>query len=173
MPALIGDDAAAEVYATRDLRIAGAIAPSGSATRVSGGYRVSGQWQWNSGGVHSNWVAVGALTTEEGPVHRIFLIPVSQTVQLDTWHAAGLAGTASNGIRIDDVFVPSSRTLPLEQMMDGHFPQRRYSANPYFNRPWVMLANFSAGATMLGMARGAMDVFMDALPTRGPDTAFL
>jgi hypothetical protein len=33
-----------------------------------------------------------------------------------------------------------------------------------------MLASFSAGATMLGMARGAMDVFMEVLPTRGPIT---
>jgi 3-hydroxy-9,10-secoandrosta-1,3,5(10)-triene-9,17-dione monooxygenase len=170
LPALLGDDAADEVYATRDVRITVAIAPTGSATPVAGGYRVSGHWQWNSGGVHSNWVAVGALTTEEDPVHRIFLVPVSQAVQLDTWHAAGLAGSASNGLRIDDVFVPSSRTLPVSQMTDGVFPQRRYSANPYFNRPWVMLASFSAGATMLGMARGAMDVFMEVLPTRGPIT---
>lgn len=170
VPALLGEDAADEVYATRDLRITVAIAPTGSATPVAGGYRVSGQWQWNSGGVHSNWVAVGALTTEEDAVHRIFLIPVSQAVQLDTWHAAGLAGSASNGLRINDVFVPSSRTLPVKQMMDGDFPQRRYSANPYFNRPWVMFASFIAGAVMLGMARGAMDVFMEVLPTRGPIT---
>ena len=170
VPALLGDEAADEVYATADLRITVALAPTGSATPVAGGYRVSGQWQWNSGGVHSNWVAVGALTTEEDPVHRIFLVPVSQALQLDTWHGAGLAGSASNGVRIDDVFVPSSRTLPLEQMRDGVFPQRRYSANSYFNRPWVMLASFSAGATMLGMARGAMDVFMEILPSRGPIT---
>jgi hypothetical protein len=51
---LLGDDAADEVYATRDLRITVAIAPTGSATPVAGGYRVSGYWQWNSGGVHSN-----------------------------------------------------------------------------------------------------------------------
>jgi 3-hydroxy-9,10-secoandrosta-1,3,5(10)-triene-9,17-dione monooxygenase len=170
LPALLGDDAADEVYATGDLRITVAIAPTGSATPVAGGYRISGYWQWNSGGVHSNWVAVGALTNEEDPVHRIFLVPVSQAVQLDTWHAAGLAGSASNNLRIDDVFVPSSRTLPVSQMMDGVFSHSRYSANPYFNRPWVMLASFSAGATMLGMARGAMDVFMEVLPTRGPIT---
>jgi 3-hydroxy-9,10-secoandrosta-1,3,5(10)-triene-9,17-dione monooxygenase len=170
LPALLGDDAADQVYATRDLRITVAIAPTGSATPVGGGYQVSGHWQWNSGGVHGNWVAVGALTTEEDPVHRIFLVPVSQAVQLDTWHAAGLAGSASNGLRIDDVFVPSPRTLPVKQMMDGVFPRRRYSANPYFNRPWAMFASFIAGAVMLGMARGAMDVFMEVLPTRGPIT---
>ena len=49
VPALLGDDAADEVYATRDLRITVAIAPTGSATPVAGGYQVSGRWQWNSG----------------------------------------------------------------------------------------------------------------------------
>jgi 3-hydroxy-9,10-secoandrosta-1,3,5(10)-triene-9,17-dione monooxygenase len=170
LPALLGDDAADEVYATPDLRITVTVAPTGSATPVDGGYRVSGHWRWNSGGVHGNWVAVGALTTEEEPVHRVFLLPVSEVVQLDTWHGAGLAGSATNDLRIDYAFVPASRTMPVQQMMDGIYPQRRYSANPYFNRPFIMFISLIGASTVLGMARGAMDVFMEVLPTRGPIT---
>src|SRR5262249_19841055 len=51
VPAMLGDDAADQVYATRDLCTTVTIAPTGSASPVAGGYRVSGQWQWNSGGV--------------------------------------------------------------------------------------------------------------------------
>jgi alkylation response protein AidB-like acyl-CoA dehydrogenase len=170
LPALFSDDAADEIYATPDVWITGPLAPTGSATPVTNGYRISGQWQWNSGGVHSNWIAVGCLTTEDQPVHTVALLPTSHAVGMDNWYAAGLAGSASNGLRIDDVFVPSSRTLAIKPMFDGVLPARRYSGEPYYNRPWLMLASFHAGATMLGMARGAMDVFMDVLPTRGPIT---
>jgi alkylation response protein AidB-like acyl-CoA dehydrogenase len=170
MPALFSDEAADDVYATPDVRISGPLAPTGTASPVSGGYRVSGRWQWNSGGVHTNWIAVGCMTTADDPVHRIALVPASRVESLDTWYSAGLAGTASNGLRIGDVFVPTSHTLPMRQMQEGVLPPRRYSDNPLFNRPWVMFASCSGGATMLGMARGAMDVFMEVLDTRGPIT---
>ena len=102
-------------------------------------------------------------------MHRIFLVPVSQAVQLDTWHAAGLAGSASNSLRIDDVFVPSSRTLPVSQMTDGVFPQSRYSAirtSPALGHA----RQLQRRSNDAGYARGAMDVFMEVLPTRGPIT---
>jgi 3-hydroxy-9,10-secoandrosta-1,3,5(10)-triene-9,17-dione monooxygenase len=170
LPALLGDNAADEVYETPDLRITVALASSGTATPIAGGYRISGEWKWNSGGVHSNWIAVGCMTSTDNPMQMLALLPVSQVVQHDTWYAAGLAGSASNSLKIGDAFVPSSRTLPVKQMNDGDFPARRYSTNPYFNRPWVMFASFLAGATVLGMGKGAMDVFMDVLPKRGPIT---
>lgn len=169
-PAFFGDLAADEVYATPDARITVALAATGTATPVAGGYRISGRWQWNSGGVHSNWVAVGCTTADDDAVFTVALLPVTQVVHQDTWHSGGLAGSASGGLRIDDVFVPASRTMAVQPMSDGVFPERRYSANPYFNRPWVMFASFLGGATILGMGRGAMDVFLQVLPTRGPIT---
>ena len=167
---MFSDDAADEVYATPDLRITGPLAPSGSAIPVAGGYRVTGTWQWNSGGVHSNWVAVGCMTIEDGPVHRVALLPISQVNLVDTWHAAGLAGSASNSLQIDGVFVPLSRTMSIQHLSDGVLPARHYSDTPYFNRPWVMTASSYAGGALVGMARGAMDVFMEVLPSRGPIT---
>lgn len=170
LPTLLADEVADEIYTTPDVRITGPLAPDGWATPDAGGYRLSGQWQWNSVDVHSDWFAVGCMTASEDPVHKVALVPVSHVVQLDGWHAAGLAGSASNGLRIDDVFVPASRTVPMKEMNEGVFTARRYSANPYFNRPWIMVASFNGGAAMVGMARGAMDVFMEVLPTRGPIT---
>ena len=61
IPALLADEAADEIYATTDLRITATIAPTGQAVPVDGGYRVSGQWTWNTAGVHSNWFAPGCI----------------------------------------------------------------------------------------------------------------
>jgi 3-hydroxy-9,10-secoandrosta-1,3,5(10)-triene-9,17-dione monooxygenase len=51
IPALLADEAADEIYATPDLRMTTTIAPTGQAASVDGGYRVTGQWTWNTAGV--------------------------------------------------------------------------------------------------------------------------
>ena len=60
VPALLSDEAADEIYATSDLRITGTIAPTGRAARSRAGYPVTGKWMWNTGGIHSNWVALSS-----------------------------------------------------------------------------------------------------------------
>jgi 3-hydroxy-9,10-secoandrosta-1,3,5(10)-triene-9,17-dione monooxygenase len=54
IPALLADEAADELYATPDLRMTATISPTGQAVPVDGGYRVTGQWTWNTAGIHGN-----------------------------------------------------------------------------------------------------------------------
>jgi alkylation response protein AidB-like acyl-CoA dehydrogenase len=81
-----------------------------------------------------------------------------------------MAGTATNIAAVDDVFVPAARTILVSDFAEGRYPARRYSRLPYFNRPFVMYINASSAPALLGMARGAMDCFMQTLPTRGAIT---
>jgi 3-hydroxy-9,10-secoandrosta-1,3,5(10)-triene-9,17-dione monooxygenase len=120
LPALLNDEVADDIYGTPDLRITGTIAPTGEATTVKGGYRVSGRWAWNTGGVHSNWVAPTCLTgTGPTPTPIMVIVPAAQVQHQDTWYAAGMAGTATNVMELHDVFVPVSRTLRIEDLTDG------------------------------------------------------
>ena len=170
LPALLADQAA-EIYATPDLRITTTFAPTGRALPVEGGYRVTGQWTWNTGGVHSNWLAAGCVVPgqeDSGP--RLMLLPTTEVEHQDNWRAAGMAGTATNGAAIKDVFVPAARTILSKDLAEGHYSLRRYSRAPYFNRPFVMYINAGSAPALLGMARGAMDCFMHTLPTRGAIT---
>jgi alkylation response protein AidB-like acyl-CoA dehydrogenase len=171
VPALMEDDVADEIYATPDLRITLAVSPAARAVRVDGGYRVSGQWMWNTAGIHSNWFAAGCLVAGEedlGP--RMMLMCTSEVEYQDNWRAAGMAGTATNTTTINDVFVPARRTGLMEDFAEGRYPARRYSDRPYYNRPFMLYINAISAPTILGMARGAMDCFMHSLPTRGPIT---
>ena len=171
LPALMSDDAAEEIYATPDLRLTGTFESTGEATRVEGGYRITGQWRWNTGGIHSNWIAPACTITDGGVPERIqAIVPASEVEHQDNWRAAGMAGTATNIMSVTDVFVPASRTISMKDLVDGVFPKRRYSDNPYYNRPWIMFLSVLSGPVLLGMARGAMDVFMAHLPTRGAIT---
>ncbi len=171
IPALLADEAADEIYATPDLRITTTIAPTGHAVTVDGGYRVTGQWTWNTAGVHSNWFAPACVVPgEEDSGLRLMLVPTTEVEHQDNWRAAGMAGTATNIAAVNDVFVPAARTILVNDLAEGRYPTRRYSHVPYFNRPFVMYINASSAPALLGMARGAMDCFMQTLPTRGPIT---
>jgi 3-hydroxy-9,10-secoandrosta-1,3,5(10)-triene-9,17-dione monooxygenase len=171
IPALLTDEAVDEIYATPDLRITTTIAPTGQAVPVDGGYRVTGQWTWNTAGVHSNWFAPACVVLgEEDSGLRLMLVPDADVERQDNWRSAGMAGTATNIAAVSDVFVPAPRTVLVSDLAEGRYPTRRYSRVPYFNRPFVMYINASSAPALLGMARGAMDCFMNTLPTRGPIT---
>ena len=171
IPAFLADEAADQAYGTPDLRITTTIAPTGQAVPVDGGYHVTGQWTWNTAGVHSNWFAPACVVPgDEDSGLRLMLLPTTEVGHQDNWRAAGMAGTATNIATVDDVFVPAARTILVKDLAEGRYPTRRYSHLPYFNRPFVMYINAGSAPALLGMARGAMDCFMHTLPTRGPIT---
>ena len=102
--------------------VCGVGAPTGRALPVDGGYRLSGRWAYASGCLHSEWTFIGAVAFDGDkprtlpggfPEFRICLVPLSQVEIIDTWHVAGLRGTGSNDIVVNDIFVPEERTAPI------------------------------------------------------------
>jgi alkylation response protein AidB-like acyl-CoA dehydrogenase len=89
LPALMSDGAADEIYGTPNLRTTGTFESNGGAQRVEGGYRITGRWRWNSGGVHSNWIAPACTTIDDGdPVLIQAIVPASEVKVQDNWRAA-------------------------------------------------------------------------------------
>lgn len=167
-PALLPDEGANEIYATPDLRGTGLISPTGKAVSVDGGVRVDGTWMWNTGGVHSQWLGLAAmLGTGQGPLPITCLVRAEEVESFQTWDASGMSGTATNKVVAENLFVPQRRIIPVPSLGSGEFPQRQFSGNPYYNRPIVQLFTALTAPTMLGIARGAMDVYMERLPSRG------
>jgi len=72
----------------------GALAPRGKATKVDGGYRLSGHWEWGTGVMHADWVLVGALTDHDGPPEVcMYALPIADAKVVDTWQMSGMVGT--------------------------------------------------------------------------------
>ena len=162
------DDAQEEIFGSGDPRISGVFSPTGSATPVDGGYRVSGRWGFNTGGQGSEWTVVNALLgagTDAMPLCCI--VKSSDLSRLDDWHASGMAGTGSHTIVAHDIFVPARRAQPLPAMINGAYvPNRHNAGQPYFNLPLAAVLTVNGGGTPVGIARGALDAFFARLPGR-------
>jgi alkylation response protein AidB-like acyl-CoA dehydrogenase len=133
--------------------VAGQFVPRGTATRVDGGYRISGRWSFCSGISHADWVA-GGCQSDDGDI-RLFCIPKSEATVLDTWHVAGLQGTGSNDFTLDDHLVPATRTMRV-------FGEPAKRGGPLHRQPARIFVGNELGPVAVGIARRALDDMRDA-----------
>lgn len=160
---LLPDAGAAEVFADPRTFIAGATYPQGTAIPVAGGYRISGQWPFNSGGTYANWLfypcrvmdgAAPRLAPHGSPVLLTAYLKAEEAEILDTWHTLGMRGTGSHDVRVSEVFVPNQRTIlrPADQMGSA------FRGPLYRMGLWPLLCQIAL--TGLGIARAALDDFI-------------
>jgi 3-hydroxy-9,10-secoandrosta-1,3,5(10)-triene-9,17-dione monooxygenase len=158
------DETQEEIYATRDPRIAGVFSPTGTAVAKDGGFVVNGRWPFNTGCHGATWTVLNVLV---GELPHCMIARSADLTILDDWYATGMAATGSNTVVAENVFVPGRRTMPLPDMLEARYPARHNANNPYFNYPLAPVLTVNAGGTPVGIARGAMDTFLERLPGRG------
>ena len=165
MLAMWPDKAQDEIWAgAADELIGSALMfPPGRATRVDGGYRLTGRWKFSSGIDACSWCMLGGIASADGelPDYRVFLVPASDYQTIDTWYAAGLRGTGSKDVAVTDIFVPEYRTLAVEQMKGCAAPGMARNAAPLYRLPVFDMFPYVVAATALGLAQGALEVFAE------------
>ncbi len=141
--------------------ISSSYAPTGKVKRVDGGFRLSGRWSFSSGCDHCQWVFLGGVAPGEGPVPdmRTFLLPRSDYRIGDNWHVAGLSGTGSKDIFVDDAFVPEHRTHRFADAYAIENPGQAVNTGPLFRLPFGCLFSFCIAVPAIGAARGALDSY--------------
>ena len=155
----------------RDAFAAGSYAPAGKATPVDGGYRMAGSWSFASGCDTSDWLLLGAVfPSADGaspPAPGFFLAPSKDyRIDPDTWHVAGLAGTGSRTVHLDEVFVPAHRVLSFAVGASGAAPGAAVNTNSLYRIPFMACVPSCLVAPPLGMAQGALDLYLDSTSTR-------
>jgi 3-hydroxy-9,10-secoandrosta-1,3,5(10)-triene-9,17-dione monooxygenase len=151
-----------------DVTIAASVHPRAKATRVAGGYRVSGRDSAFASGVgNSSWSFIGAFAQGTGaPEWMFFLIPADDYTVRDTWLTAGMRATGSNTIVTDNVFVSDTRVISLAQLRDGKGPGGALHDSPIFRSPFYFYSPLTFATPMLGAAQGAYEHFRDWTRTR-------
>jgi indole-3-acetate monooxygenase len=152
----------AEIYSKNpNALVAAALHPPQQATRVPGGFRVSGRSPLASNVHDADWLLVSAFVMEGGRPRMIDGHPeiIAVTVRpgeveiIDTWYTLGMRGTDSNDVRLNDVFVPESRTYALAPDFErtGHF------SGPLYRFPAVGVTAVTVVPVALAAGRGAIN----------------
>jgi alkylation response protein AidB-like acyl-CoA dehydrogenase len=139
---------------------------------VSGGYRVTGRWDFASGCRHATWMgAHGTVVEPDGslrlndagrPTIRTWLFPVEQARLLDNWDPIGLRGTASESYTVEDLFVPEEFTGTRED------PSLRREPGPLYAFPQQTLYSVGIASVALGIARGMLGAFVELALRKTP-----
>lgn len=160
---MFSEQAQREIFADKPYMLcAGQAAPLSRVARAPGGYRITGQTPWSSGSVHAEWITFVGVLIEEGtaPAPLAFLVPRADTQLVDTWFVAGMRGTGSNDMRVDDVFVPEYRTASFALAMSGATPGQALHANPMYRKPFLPFAMTEVVPVLVGAMRGAANALL-------------
>ncbi|GAC1580069.1 MAG: acyl-CoA dehydrogenase family protein [Candidatus Dormibacteria bacterium] len=125
--------------------------PSGSATAVEGGFRLSGRKSFVSQSPVADIFYTAAVhhDPERGPVVVVLAVDaVAEGVErIDNWDTLGMRGTGSNDVRFGDVFVPADRVLMRRELgkVDQGIRSQLVHSSPVI------------AAAYFGIAQGARD----------------
>ena len=168
LAALYGEETREELFGDRGFVLAPAcFAPGGSLERREGGFVLRGRWAFASGAAHAQWAFVSATRAAGSAGEAQILcvaIPRDDFVVADTWHTAGMRGTGSHDLVVEEAFIPERRTLDFRNLVEGRAAAA--DAPPLYRQPLVPVLAQVAAAPALGIARGARAAFRDALQER-------
>ncbi|CAB3760304.1 acyl-CoA dehydrogenase family protein [Paraburkholderia humisilvae] len=155
-----------------NVRICGALGPRKAKTRrVAGGYVIEdGLWMYNTGVYHSQWDQLGIpLVDDAGTVigRGAALLPVSEITLLNDWDTIGLRGSGSTSVTVKDVFVPDERIVSMSRTVQDDYAATHLTDMLPYRMPMVPTLAIRLVCSMVGMARAAVELFMEKIGTRG------
>ena len=163
------EDVCKTVYANANYALAPATlnVGAGSAKVVEGGYRLSGQWQWGTGILLSDWVlAGGVVVVDEVPTPTFFLMPIEDVEPIDTWFTNGMCATGSWDFKVEDVFIAKERAVPFQSILDNKTGIAERFDSPLYSTPLMPILGFAAGLPILGAAQSALADFTQQMSAK-------
>lgn len=153
---------------------------AGTAVQIDGGYRLTGQWTFASGCHHSTWLGgLAKVVDRDGnpcfrpdgtPELMRLLFPASHASFTDVWHVSGLRGTGSDNFAVDDLFVETAYGFACSPSGRPLLELRR-EPGPLYAFPLVNVYSIGFASVALGIARGALDSFVDLAARKTPHLA--
>jgi alkylation response protein AidB-like acyl-CoA dehydrogenase len=137
----------------------GLIAPKGIAIPTEGGFMISGQWPFASGGPDTQIISANCIVLRDGkpsfsaegvPEAIMAILPADKAELLDNWQVLGMRGTDSCDVVIRDAFVPAERTINV-------FTATSFFEGPIARIPLRVALSMGHTSVAVGIAQGALD----------------
>ena len=166
---LIDDRLAAEVWGRDPSVLAcSSTMPAGKATAVDGGFRLSGHWRYASGAEHCEWALLGGMvhTESAAPDWRFFVVPREDYRTVDNWQVAGLQGTGSIDLILDDAFVPAYRTQRLHDNFLLKGAGQAVNTSGLYRLPFGQIFVRGVSASGIGVLQAMLTALIEHSRTR-------
>lgn len=175
-PYLFGNSLKPEVWQEiygRDInvRTAGTLMPGGKATRVEGGYRVSGRFRYGSGSEHCEYLLSGVMVfdgdtlcvDDKGEPEMRWVIHRTSdcTIVKGSWDSTGLRGSSSQDYLLDDLFIPQDWSFVVGETVNK-------LSNPVYSFPTIAFCQLAAVTIGIASSSIALVKEMAATKRRGP-----
>jgi alkylation response protein AidB-like acyl-CoA dehydrogenase len=164
LAAFVGEEERHALFEDPNANFGFAFMPTGKATPVEGGYRLSGFWPVMTGGNDAKWASIGGHVMDgdaprevDGiPDAREFLVRTSDLQFKDTWqNVSAMRGTGSNGFSVEDLFVPEGFVVATND------PPR--IDRPYFRAPMLLHIIPADAAVILAIVENIFESMFPAL----------
>jgi 3-hydroxy-9,10-secoandrosta-1,3,5(10)-triene-9,17-dione monooxygenase len=147
------------------------VFPAGRATRVKGGYQLSGRWPFSSGVEPSEWNMLAGTVTSDDEADaselRIFLVHKRDYSIVDTWDSVGLRGSGSHDVEMaQPLFVPDHMTLAVSALRGGPTPGSTANPGTLYRLPVFALFPFVLTGIALGNAQACLEDYVASARTR-------
>ena len=159
--AYLDRETAREVFGPADGIVAWGPPGPSEARTVDGGYRVTGKWNFASGGHQATWLGGQSYVVDRdgtperrpsgAPVIRTMLLPRKNVQMTDAWKVMGLKGTGSDTYGVEDLFVPERFSFGRDEASD------RREDGLLFKFSTSNVYSFGFAAVALGIARRMLD----------------
>src|SRR6266496_1792684 len=141
------------------------IFPAGRARKVDDGYVLRGSWPFSSGIDSSEWNMLASVVSSDdeadGIEYRIFLLNKSDYKIKDTWNSAGLRGTGSNDVEVEDAFVAEPMTIAVSDLAGGPTPGSAANPNALYALPVFSLFPYVLSGVGLGNAQACLNDYVE------------
>ena len=152
--------------------LSGVLSPTGPgrARRVKGGYVLSGRWPFCSGCRHSAWAILGSMVdgADGEPEMILPIVSLADVEILDDWAVSGMKASGSNTVQlVQELFVPEHRVMRMKDAVAGNWASPPPAGQVLYRNNFLDYTTILSGATPLGMAKGALDYYLERLDKRG------
>ncbi|MDX1881599.1 acyl-CoA dehydrogenase family protein [Mycolicibacterium sp. 141076] len=139
-------------------------APSGTLTRVDGGFLVDGVHRYASGVPYATHFSGHAFHDDRPGVVSNFIAPRGTYEVLDDWGGTlGLRGSGSNSVKFERAFIPEEFVLEGVSQLSidpaTQAPGRALHANPMYGAPGIGFFSLELNSLALGAALALFDEY--------------
>ena len=171
--AWLPEEGAKEMLADGPTTVAGALFPPQPATRVDGGWRVTGHVPYASGCANARWWALPAIEmdgdkpkvdpqTGQAAPFGVFFRHEEARFSIPGTRSA-CAAPAPPTSRLTDLFVPDRRTMPVRPL---ETPGPGFEGPLYRMVPWLSI--LGEATVSVGIAAAAVDALVEVAKTKTP-----